>query len=36
MLNFEVYSYPDMGAYFIFVGAGLIALAWFLAPKKVS
>jgi hypothetical protein len=34
MLNFEVYSYPSEGAYFIIGAVVIVLLAWFLSPKK--
>ena len=34
MLNFDVYSYPASGAYFIFGAAIFAILAWYFATKK--
>ena len=34
LLNFEVYSYPAPGAYFIFAAAILVLLAYFWTKKK--
>lgn len=36
MLNFEVYSYPAAGAYFIFAGVILVFLAYFFAGREVK
>lgn len=34
LLNFDAYSYPDTGGWFVIVAASLVILTWFLEWKK--
>jgi hypothetical protein len=34
ILNFKAHSYPRLGAYLMFLGMGLIALAFFVGKKE--